>query len=90
MLDAIELHWNRTEFLRRLRLDENKAVIALFPGSRPREFRYMLPMLLRSAEIIARDLRAVQFVIGVSPFVTEALLRSTLAEPSLAPDGTGE
>lgn len=49
----------------------------------------MLPMLLRSAEIIARDLRAVQFVIGVSPFVTEALLRSTLAEPSLAPDGTG-
>lgn len=89
MLDAIELHWNRTEFLRRLRLDENKAVLALFPGSRPREFRYMLPMLLRSAEIIARDLRAVQFVIGVSPFVTEALLRSTLAEPSLAPDGTG-
>ena len=89
MLDAIEMHWAKADLYDTLRLDANRPVIALFPGSRPQEFKHVLPMLLRSAEIIARDLRAVQFVLGVSPFITEMLLKETLAHPSSALEGTG-
>ena len=89
MLDAIEFYWDRADFCRTLQLDENRTVIALFPGSRPHEFRYMLPMLLRSAEIISRDLRAVQFVLSVSPFVTEDSFEDALANPNSDLEGTG-
>ena len=89
MLDAIELHWERADLYRALQLDAHRSVIALFPGSRPYEFRYMLPLLLRSAEIISRDLRAIQFVLSVSPFVTEDFLRDALTHPSGVLEGTG-
>ena len=89
MLDAIQFHWEQADFQQALRLDGNRTVIALFPGSRPHEFRYMLPMFLRAAEIISRDLRAVQFVVSVSPFVTEDFLVDALAHPSSSLEGTG-
>jgi lipid A disaccharide synthetase len=89
MLDAIRFHWEKADLQQSLRLDEDRAVIALFPGSRPHEFRYMLPMFLRAAEIISRDLRAVQFVVSVSPFVTEDFLADALAHPGSALEGTG-
>lgn len=89
MLDAIEMQWSKADFYEILRLDENRPIIALFPGSRPHEFKHVLPMFLRSAEIISRDLRAVQFVVGVSPFITERLLEETLANPGGALEGTG-
>ena len=89
MLDAIEMQWPKSDFYEILRLDENRPVIALLPGSRPQEFKHVLPMLLRSAEIISRDLRAVQFVVGVSPFITEGLLKETLSNPGDALEGTG-
>ena len=89
MLDAIEFHWERADLYRALQLDENRTVIALFPGSRPHEFGYMLPMFLRSAEIISLDLRAVQFVLSVSPFVTEDFLEDVLVNPNPVLEGTG-
>ncbi len=89
MIDAIEFHWDTADLYKALRLDEHRTVIALLPGSRPLEFRYMLPMLLRSAEIISDDLRAVQFVLAISPFVTEDLLIDALVSPSPVLEGTG-
>lgn len=89
MLDAVRFHWEKSDFQRALRLDGNRTVIALFPGSRSHEFRYMLPMLLRAAEIISSDLRAVQFVVSVSPFVTEDFLADVLAHPTSDLEGTG-
>ncbi len=89
MLDAVESHWEADEFSQALGLDGEQPVIALFPGSRAPEFRHMLPMFLRSAEIISRDLQTVQFVLSVSPFVTEDLLKDVLADPNPLMEGSG-
>ncbi len=89
MLDAVESHWEAKGFSQALGLDRDRTVIALFPGSRPHEFRHMLPMFLRSAEIISRDLRTVQFVLSISPFITEDILRDVLSDPNPLLEGSG-
>ena len=89
MLDAVETHWQEDEFCEALGLDREQPVIGLFPGSRPWEFRHVLPLFLRSAEIISRDLQTVQFALSVSPFVTEDDLRDVLASPSPLLEGSG-
>ncbi len=89
MLDAVEPHWEAGEFSEALGLDRDRTVIALFPGSRPAEFRYVLPMFLRSAEIISRDLKTVQFVISISPFASEDFLRDVLSAPDSLLEGSG-
>lgn len=89
MLDAVRPQWEPAIWRETLELDEDKDTIALFPGSRPRAFRYMLPFLLRSAEIISRAPGAVQFIISISPFVQEEQIREALARGGEIPVGTG-
>ncbi|NLY29543.1 MAG: hypothetical protein GX047_02820 [Firmicutes bacterium] len=89
MLDAVESHWEDEKFSQALGLDPDRTVIALFPGSRPHEFRHVLPMFLRSAEIISKDLQTVQFVLSISPFITEEVLRDVLSNPNPLLEGSG-
>ncbi|NLK08377.1 MAG: hypothetical protein GX316_06710 [Firmicutes bacterium] len=89
MLDAVNLKWPRKSFLNTLRLDEHQPLIGLFAGSRPYEIKHILPMLLGSAEIIARDLKTVQFAVGLSPFVTEEQLTESLESASDILGGVG-
>ena len=63
-------------------------VVGLFAGSRPFEVRWVLPLMLRAAAEISREMDgAVRFLVVRSPFVDTGLLRRTLEEA--APRGFG-
>lgn len=53
--------------------------VALFPGSRPFEIRRAVEMLARSAGLIAAQEPSTQFLLALSPFVTEATVREALS-----------
>jgi lipid-A-disaccharide synthase len=74
---AGEVHarYDRREFCRRMRLDPEKPIIALLPGSRRKEVERILPPMLEAAALISDRLPAVQFVIVVAPSRTSDELR---------------
>jgi lipid-A-disaccharide synthase len=68
LLEGFEPHCNQELFLRSLNLDPTRITIAVLAGSRRKEIEYILPSLLRAAQIILKDIPA-QFLISVAPTV---------------------
>jgi lipid-A-disaccharide synthase len=68
LLEGFEPYCNRESFLRSLNLDPARTTIAILAGSRRKEIDYILPSLLRAAQIILKDIPA-QFLISVAPTV---------------------
>jgi lipid-A-disaccharide synthase len=66
---AGEVHasYSRDEFCLRQKLDPEKHIITLLPGSRRKELERILPPMLDAAAVIARQRDDVQFVLGVAP-----------------------
>ncbi|MBI2914299.1 MAG: hypothetical protein HYY08_00085 [Firmicutes bacterium] len=71
MLDAVLPELPEASLRASLGFAGGRPLVALFPGSRPREFRHVLPFFLRAAEIIATDIQGVQFALSISPFVSD-------------------
>ena len=69
LLDIVKPTMDNKELLGNLKFFENKTTIALLPGSRAQEIQHILPIMLKTAEIINRDNRSTQFVIAKSPQV---------------------
>lgn len=63
----------RTEFLASVRLDPDKPVLALLPGSRPNEVRRILPVLVRAARLVHARVPHVQFLLARAPSLDPAL-----------------
>jgi len=74
MLDAVCPRFSPSEMREFLNVN-GRPVVSLFPGSRPYEFRYVLPFFLRVAEILKPELPDVVFTVSLSPFVGEKELR---------------
>ena len=68
LLENFEPYRNRELFLRGLNLDPARTTIAILAGSRRKEIDYILPTLLRSAQLILKDISA-QFLISAAPTV---------------------
>lgn len=66
LVDTVAPSLSRDEFFAKARLDPALPVVALLPGSREVEIRYILPTLLRAARRISGQ-RRVQFVLPVAP-----------------------
>jgi lipid-A-disaccharide synthase len=70
LLDAIDTQLNRTEifddFAKRHNI-EHKPVIALLPGSRRQEIKFLLPMMLR----MEREFPQYQFLISAAPGIKD-------------------
>ena len=71
----VQARYDRREFCRRMRLDPEKPIIALLPGSRRKEVERILPPMLEAAALISDRLPAVQFVVVVAPSRTSDELR---------------
>jgi lipid-A-disaccharide synthase len=63
LLDIVKPTMPKDELLGNLKLSNAKTTLALFPGSRKEEIRRILPVMLKSAAIIAKKIEA-QFVIA--------------------------
>jgi lipid-A-disaccharide synthase len=62
----------RDRFLQSLGLDPSKPVLALLPGSRPNELRYILPVLVDAAPLVAARVAGVQFLVARAPSLDDA------------------
>lgn len=82
LVDTVAPDLSREEFFAKARLAPTLPVVALLPGSREIEIRYILPTLLRAARRLS-DERQVQFVLpvapGLDPRAIEARLRQDAA-----------
>jgi len=63
LLDIVKPTMPKDELLGNLKLSSAKTTLALFPGSRKEEIKRVLPIMLKSAVIIAKRIEA-QFVIA--------------------------
>ncbi|HYK89141.1 MAG TPA: lipid-A-disaccharide synthase [Acidobacteriota bacterium] len=74
LLEDFSPRYDRVAFLRGMGLEPEVKTIAILPGSRRKEIDYILPTLLRAAQLILRSCPA-QFLISVAPTVDEDQLR---------------
>lgn len=65
LLDTIKPTIAKSELLNNLKFSESKITIALLPGSRKQEIENILPIMLKSAELIRQQTNA-QFVVAKS------------------------
>ncbi|TAM39869.1 lipid-A-disaccharide synthase, partial [bacterium] len=63
LLDIAKASMTKKEFLSQLGLTDKKKTIALFPGSRKQEIKKILPVMLRTAQLINKKLDS-QFIIA--------------------------
>ena len=68
LLDIVQPTMEKKELLNNLKFSESKNTIALLPGSRRAEIKNILPIMLRAAVLINKEIPA-QFVIAKSPYV---------------------
>jgi lipid-A-disaccharide synthase len=83
LADAIPLVPPRAESRKALGLGEDEVVVALLPGSRRAEIRYIAPHFLRAAALLHRQRPALRFLLPVAPGLMPSL------EPLLAECATG-
>ena len=67
----------------RLGLNPHKKTIALLPGSRHAEVKKLLPVMLKSAELIAEKQKDVQFILIKSPIIDRAIYEKIFKDTPL-------
>ena len=84
-LDHVKPGSARKPFLENAGLDSEKLTVSLLPGSREKEVRNLLPVMLKTASIIESYMSGkVQFLILRSPSVSEELFRQATAKAKLS------
>jgi len=66
LLDLVKPSLTDAEFYGRFGLDPHRPIVALLPGSRRGEIRYILPLLVGAAGEISHRLPGVQFVVALA------------------------
>ena len=67
---------------RALNLKPNSQVIGLFPGSRIRELKYLLPTMLATTELLAKQNPNIEFLLPQAHSITDAELQKYLSTNS--------
>jgi len=68
MVDAVQPSLPAIEVRKRLSLSLSAPVIALLPGSKPFKVNYVTPLLLKAADLIAKQNPSAQIVLMQSPY----------------------
>lgn len=79
LLDIVRPDTSKEELFFRFGLDPKKITIALLPGSREIEVTTLLPIMLKSAELILEGLPQAQFLLLRSPCVKEEIFKKILS-----------
>jgi len=85
LVEAARPELSRTEAWKRYSLDPGRPVVALAPGSREQELRYVLPPLASAAERLAREFRGLQLLVPVAATVEQQEVKARLADGGLTP-----
>lgn len=69
LLDSAACLADRAAFLAKMNLDPAKKIFALLPGSRPQEIKHILPVMIKTAVLLRKNISGAQFIIAKSPQV---------------------
>ncbi len=78
LLTQIPEKADKTNFFKEQKLDENKKLISIFPGSRVFEVKNLLKLFLDSARLIKEKNPNVQFMIAQAPTIKDELIQPIL------------
>lgn len=78
LLDLVKPTLSKEELFNKLNIPSSKYTIALLPGSREKEVKNILPIMLDTATLISQDLPSVKFLILRSPTVKEEWFNNIL------------
>jgi lipid-A-disaccharide synthase len=78
LVDMVRPTRSKEEFCKTHKLDPKKYIVALLPGSRRKEIRYILPTLCKAAELIAMQKPETQFVLPIAPGLDPELIEGII------------
>jgi len=84
LVDLVAPAPDRATFLMQHGLDPARPVLAVLPGSRPKEIEHNLPPLVEALRLIHDARPDVQFVLAVAPSIDPVPLRASLADLPVA------
>lgn len=81
LLDSVRPCCGREEFLRSLKLDPSKPVVALLPGSRTSEVSRLMPVMLRATELASSEFPdfPIQWVLALANTIDRGMVAKALA-----------
>ncbi len=80
LLDSVAPRYDRAALRRTFNLDESAPVVGLLPGSRVAEINLLLPVLLETAAVLARQDPKTQFILAQASSIDDNLLQSLLLQ----------
>jgi len=78
LIDMVRTTKSKEEFCANYQLDPRKPIVALLPGSRKKEVRFILPTLCKAAELITAERPDAQFVLPMAPGLDRRLIESII------------
>src|SRR5262245_54001549 len=76
LIDMVRATKSKEEFCAAYKLDSHKPILALLPGSRPKEVRFILPTLCEAATLIRRRKPDTQFVLPMASGLHRELIEN--------------
>ena len=76
----------REEFAGQFGMLAENPIIGLLPGSREHEVKHLMPTLIDSARLIAKEVKGAQFVIGVASSISLEMMQGYLTSDSIMRD----
>jgi lipid-A-disaccharide synthase len=80
LVDTVRPRMARGAFLAKYRLDPKNPLVAILPGSRRKELRYILPTICEAVDRISKRKPGTQFVLPVAPGLTDGFVQRLLGE----------
>jgi lipid-A-disaccharide synthase len=83
LVQSVGPSMGKREFLEQHKLDPSRKIISLLPGSRKQEVKTLLPLMIKTAEIIAQNMPGMQFIIAKAPGLEESIYRKECGKTAL-------
>ncbi len=83
LLDSVRVTAMRDEFCSRHQLDSSKPIIALLPGSRHSELKYILPPMIEAAKLLDQSHPHFQFILPLARTFAPGEIESQIASTKL-------
>lgn len=78
MYDSVNPDLNKADTLKLLNKKDNELLINLLPGSRPKEFNYVLPLFLNFIDQYNKYDKDIRFIISKAPFIDKKDIEAIL------------
>jgi len=80
LLDVMRITMTKEEVCRHFGLDPARPILTLAPGSRMREIKSLLPVMLEGAERIVDEIPDVQFVLPLAPTIPRSTAEAIIGQ----------